>query len=158
MRKASRDIRLLLDDIRSVHNAGSIFRTAECAGVSMIYCFGTTPMPLDRFGQKRKDFAKVSLGAEDLVGWEHVADWKPLIKRLKKEGFKIIAVEQSTKSVDHRRLRSDSKMLLILGNEVDGVSKPLLDSSDLIAEIPIHGKKESLNVSVAAGVALFSIQ
>ena len=152
-----RDIRLLLDDIRSVHNAGSIFRTAECVGVSRIYCVGATPAPLDRFGRKRSDFAKVALGAEDLVSWEHLdqSATPRLVRALKKQGFKIVALEQDARSIDYRKIKAANKMLVILGNEVGGVSKALLKLSDEIAEIPLKGKKESLNVSVAAGVFLF---
>ena len=151
------DIRLLLDDIRSVHNVGSIFRTAECAGISKIYCAGTTPAPLDRFGRKRPDFAKVALGAEDLISWEHLNQSAVLrlIKALKKQGFKVVSLEQDPSSVDYHKIKATKKMLVILGNEVGGVSKPLLRLSDQIAEIPLKGKKESLNVSVAAGVFLF---
>lgn len=150
------EINLLLDNIRSVHNVGSIFRTAETAGVKKIYCLGTTPTPLDRFGRKRKDFAKVALGAEDLVAWEHLEDSSALIRKLRKEEFKIIAVEQSPKSVDYRKKKPAKKMLFILGNEVGGVSKQLLKQANQIVEIPLIGKKESLNVSVVAGIILFA--
>lgn len=158
------DIRLILDNIRSTHNVGSIFRTADAAGVSKIYCIGTTPAPVDRFGRKRKDIAKVALGAEVTVAWESVVgakDASALIKRLKKEGFKIVALEQDVRSVDYRSIFSENNILkavIILGNEVGGVSKELLALSDRIAEIPMKGDKESLNVSVAAGVVLFSLE
>ncbi len=148
---------LFLDNIRSTHNVGSIFRTAETLGISRIYCSETTPAPIDRFGRKRKDIAKVSLGAEDLVAWEHVDDGTVLVKKLKKEGFEIIAIEQDSKAVDYKKIRAKGKTLIILGNEVEGVSKKLLKLVDLIVEIPLKGKKESLNVSVAAGVALFRL-
>ena len=153
------DIRLLLDDIRSVHNVGSIFRTAETVGISKIYCAGTTPTPLDRFNRKRSDFAKVALGAEDLVSWEHLDQPAALrlVRTLKKQGFKIIALEQDPSSIDYNKIKAKDKMLIILGNEVGGVSKSLLKLSDAIAEIPLKGKKESLNVSVAAGVFLFCL-
>mgnify|MGYP000676880566 FL=1 len=78
-----KELVLILDNIRSVHNVGSIFRTAETAGVNKIYCLGTTPIPVDRFGNKRSDFAKVALGAEDLVSWEYSEDVKTLITKLK---------------------------------------------------------------------------
>lgn len=152
-----RDIRLLLDNIRSVHNAGSIFRTAETIGVSTIYCGGTTPTPLDRFGRKRKDFGKVSLGSEGFITWEHIGSSAALVKKLKKQGFQIIALEQDKDSVDYKKVKARDKTLIILGNEVEGVSRALLESADVVAEIPLKGKKESLNVSVAAGVALFRI-
>ena len=150
-------IYLLLDNIRSVHNVGSIFRTAETLGVSRIYCVGTTPVPLDRFGRKRRDFAKVSLGAEDMVAWEHVegSSAASLVKKLHSEKFKVVALEQAKNSIDYKKVKAKAKTLVILGNEVDGVSKDMLDLADTVAEIPIKGKKESLNVGVAAGVALF---
>lgn len=155
--RKQKQVALLLDDIRSIHNVGSIFRTAECAGVVKIYLSGTTPAPIDRFGRKRKDLAKVALGAEEMVSWEYAADASAVVKRLKKEGWKMIALEQAADSVDYREAKLASKNLLILGNEVSGVSKGLLRLADEIAEIPLKGKKESLNVSVAAGIALFGI-
>ena len=151
------DIRILLDNIRSVHNAGSIFRTAETLGISRIYCGETTPGPTDRFKRPRKDFAKVALGAEEIVPWEHVADPVALIKGLRKDGFQIIALEQSDASVDYKKAVAGNKALIILGNEVDGVSKLILEMSDVVAEIPMKGEKESLNVSVAAGIFLYRL-
>jgi tRNA G18 (ribose-2'-O)-methylase SpoU len=148
---------LLLDNIRSVHNVGSIFRTAEGVGVEKIYCLGTTPVPIDRFHRKRNDFAKVSLGAEELVPWEHVKDGAALIKKLKRAKFKIVALEQSKNSINYKKVKTSPKILVILGNEVGGVSKSLLRSADVVAEIPMKGKKESLNVSVSAGVFLFHL-
>jgi tRNA G18 (ribose-2'-O)-methylase SpoU len=158
---------LLLDNVRSVHNVGSIFRTAECAGVSKIICVGTTPVPVDRFGRKRNDFAKVALGAEDLVDWEHVESNKTVgtIKRLIKRGFQIVAVEQAKGAVDYSKMKNNDrvkgnkagrKSVFIFGNEVDGVSPKLIKSADSIVEIPMRGKKESLNVSVAVGIILFA--
>lgn len=153
----NKDIRLLLDNIRSVHNVGSIFRTAETCGVSRIYCIGTTPTPTDRFHRMRKDFTKVSLGSENSLIWEHKNTAISIINKLKKDKFKIISLEQAKSSVDYKKVRASSKVLIIIGNEVNGISKVLLNKSDVIAEIPMKGKKESLNVSVAAGVALFRI-
>ena len=159
-------INLILDNIRSIHNVGSIFRTAETLGISKIYCLGTTPIPLDRFSNKRKDFAKVSLGAEDSIEWKHVENGDitasepvKLIKKLKKEGFKIVALEQAPNSVDYKniKIKKGEDVAVILGNEVDGVSKDLLKVSDVIAEIPMRGKKESLNVSISAGIFLYRL-
>jgi 23S rRNA (guanosine2251-2'-O)-methyltransferase len=147
---------LILDNIRSVENTGSIFRTAEGLGVSKIYLIGTTPAPLDRFGRKRSDFAKVSLGAEEIMDWEYSNNIKSIIENLKSQNFKIISLEQSEKS---KKLESGSNnremFALIVGNEVDGVSKVALEMSDEIVEIEMKGEKESLNVSVALGIALF---
>ena len=155
----TRDVRLLLDNIRSVHNVGSLFRTAETLGIAKIYCLDTTPTPVDRFNRKRKDFGKVSLGAEEMVAWEQVTDSEALVEQLKREGFEIIALEQSEQSVDYKRVEVGPlpKLLVILGNEVDGVSKDLLKSADIVAEIPHQGMKESLNVSVAGAVFLYRL-
>ena len=151
------DIRILLDNIRSTHNVGSMFRTADTLGISRIYCVGTTPAPVDRFGRARADIAKVALGAEKTIPWELLtdADTASLIQKLKKESFKIIAVEQDASSVDYKSVEVGDKALIIFGNEVHGVAKDLLKLADIIAEIPMKGEKESLNVSVAAGVVLF---
>lgn len=157
--KLIKDIRIFLDNIRSTHNVGSIFRTAETLGISKIYCIGTTPAPIDRFGRKRADIAKVSLGGEDIVPWEYISQAKLILrlKELKKEGFQIISVEQDDGSVDYKKVKVKNKSVIVFGNEVGGVSREILKLSDVIAEIPLHGKKESLNVSVAAGVALFRV-
>jgi tRNA G18 (ribose-2'-O)-methylase SpoU len=152
-----RDIRILLHDIRSVYNVGAIFRTADAVGVSRIYLSGYTPGPLDRFGRVRKDFAKSALGAEKSVPSEHV-DIKPLSKFLsymKEKGFQIVAIEQSDKSVDYKNVELEDKVLVILGNEVGGVEKDILKMADIVAEMPMRGKKESLNVSVSAGIVLY---
>lgn len=170
--KASVEAVLILDNIRSTHNVGSIFRTADAAGVSKIYCIGTTPAPIDRFGRKRADIAKVSLGAEDTIPWEQIGNDDvarsvgDAVKNLKRDGFTVVSLEQDERSVDYRSFssslssqdRKPPKVALILGNEVGGVSKDLLDVSDEIIEIPMAGKKESLNVAVAAGVALFALK
>lgn len=156
-KRQNREIRLLLDNIRSVHNVGSIFRTAETIGVSTIYCLETTPTPRDRFGRKRSDLSKVALGAEEMIVWEHTTDASVLIKKLKLDGFQIIALEQDDNSIDYKKIKPAGKSLLILGNEVDGVSPTLLKMADIIAEIPMKGEKESLNVSVSAGIALYRI-
>ena len=156
-----REAILVLDNIRSVHNVGSIFRTAETLGISKVYCIGTTPTPLDRFNNKRPDFAKVSLGAEESLVWEYVEDGIVLLQKLKKAGARIVALEQSSNSMDYKDISlsssSKSKVVIILGNEVEGVSKEILSLVDVIAEIPMKGKKESLNVSVSAGIFLYRL-
>lgn len=150
-----RDTRILLHDIRSVYNVGAIFRTADAIGVTKIYLSGFTPTPLDRFNQPRPDFAKCALGSEKTVAWEYVKSPTTLINRLKKEGTQVISVEQDKKSVDYKKVKPAQKSLVILGNEVSGVSKRVLSKSDVIAEIPMRGLKESLNISVSAGIVLF---
>lgn len=154
---------LILDNIRSVENTASIFRTADGLGVEKIFLIGTTPYPLDRFGRKRKDFAKVALGAEETIAWEYSKEIVSVINGLKKEGLKIIALEQDSRSRKLSALPAGrqgnkfERFALIVGNEVEGVSKEALALADEIVEIPMHGKKESLNVSVATGIALFTL-
>ncbi len=148
---------VILHNIRSVYNVGAIFRTADAVGVSKIYLTGYTPTPLDRFGRERKDVAKSALGAEKSVEWEYVKNVSSVIKKLKKEYFEIVAVEQSENSIDYKKFKSKQKTAFLFGNEVRGVSKQLLQKCDKVIEIPMRGKKESLNVSVSAGVVLFRV-
>ncbi len=147
---------IILDNIRSVENVGSIFRTSDAAAVAKIYLCGTTPTPLDRFGRARKDLAKVALGAEKTIAWEHVPHTKDAIKHLKKENVRIVAVEQDKNAIDYKKAKVETDTAFIFGNEVDGVSKEVLGLSDTIVEIPMHGTKESLNVAVTVGIVLFS--
>jgi 23S rRNA (guanosine2251-2'-O)-methyltransferase len=148
---------LILDNIRSVENTGSIFRTADGLGVERIYLVGTTPTPLDRFGRKRSDLSKVSLGAEETVPWEYAKEISPVLTRLKEAGYQIIALEQSEHSEYLQNFKPKGKFALVVGNEVEGVSKVALEMSDVILEIEMKGEKESLNVSVSAGIALYSL-
>ena len=150
-------ISILLHNIRSTHNVGSIFRTADALGVTKIYLSGYTPTPLDRFGKARKDVAKVSLGAEKTIDWEYTESPFDVIKNLKKLKHQIIALEQSKKSVDYKKVKVKKPVLFIVGNEVGGIESKILSLCDVVAEIGMKGKKESLNVSVAFGVALFRI-
>lgn len=147
----------VLHDIRSVHNVGSIFRTADGAGFRKLYLCGITPLPLDRFRRVRPDFAKVALGAEKNMAWESVPDTGVLIKKLKKEGWKILALEQSKKSLRFDLLREvgPRRCALVVGSEVGGIPAVILKLADKILEIPMLGKKESLNVSVAFGIAAY---
>lgn len=149
----------ILDNLRSVENTGSIFRTAECLGVSKIILIGTTPTPLDRFNRKRKDFTKISLGAEEMIEWEYSKEISPVILKLKNEGFKIIALEQDQKAIKINDFNAGDleKFALIVGNEVNGVSFEALKLSDSVLEIPMQGKKESLNVSVSTGIAVYKL-
>jgi len=151
------EIYLVLHNIRSLHNVGAIFRTAEGLGVKKIYLTGYTPEPHDIFGKLRKDFTKTALGAEKYLEWEKVKNVFNLLRRLKKEKIQIIALEQSKSSVNIKKFKPRGKFALILGNEVRGVPKSVLKKCDKIIEIPMRGKKESLNVSVATGIALFAI-
>jgi 23S rRNA (guanosine2251-2'-O)-methyltransferase len=160
MKKTAQGERVVvLDNIRSTFNVGSIFRTADCLGISKIFLCGITPAPQDRFGRARADIAKVSLGAEKTIAWEQSSLTAELVKKLKKEGFKIVSIEQDARAVDYRELKikKSENIALVMGNEVSGVSPDVLKISDTIAEIPLHGEKESLNVLVAFAVAGFRI-
>lgn len=156
-KRNDKNICVILHNIRSTHNVGSIFRTADAAHVSKIYLTGYTPAPLDNFGRKRKDISKVALGAEDMVVWEKVANISKLISELKNEGFQIVALEQNKKSMDYKKVKLAKKAVIIVGNEVSGIPSSILSHCDVVAEIPMRGKKESLNVSVAFGIATFRL-
>jgi len=154
------EVYVLLHNIRSTHNVGSIFRTADAAGISKIYLSGYTPQPIDRFGRPVMELAKVALGGEGSVAWEYQEDPLEIIKKFKKEHAhksQIIALEQSGKSVDYKEVKPEFPMLFIVGNEVDGVPQEILAECDVIAEIDMKGKKESLNVGVSFGIAIFRI-
>lgn len=152
-----KEVAVLLHNIRSTHNVGSIFRTCDALGVSKIYLSGYSPTPLDKFNRPRKDIAKVALGAEKNIAWEFVENPENLIKKLKKQNFQVVALEQSEESVDYKKVKVKYPLLFIVGNEVSGVDKNILSLGDVVVEIPMMGEKESLNVSVAFGVALFRI-
>ena len=149
---------VVLHGIRSVHNVGSIFRTADAAGVKKIYLCGITPTPLDRFGAMRRDFIKVSLGAEKTVAWEKAVSTVKVLEKLKRAGHKVVAVEQSKKSVPYHKFKpGKNKIALVMGSEVRGVPPSILKKTDKILEIPMRGKKESLNVSVSFGIAIYRL-
>jgi len=153
--KKENNVFILLHDIRSVHNVGSMWRTANAAGVTKIFLSGYTPSPVDRFGRERKDFAKVALNSQISVAWEFVENPVSFIKKLKREGFYIVAIEQAKNSVDYKKVKIKRPVLFLVGNEVEGIPQKFLKLADVVAEIPMKGDKESLNVSVAFGVALF---
>lgn len=145
---------ILLDNIRSLHNVGSIFRTADGAWFEKIFLTGYTPTP------PRKEIAKTALWAEKSVLWEYYEDPREIISTLKKEGTLIISIEQATSSTGNiqKYLEDNSKNIcIIMGNEINGVSKDLLDLSDIVFELPMQGIKQSLNVSVTAGIVMYYI-
>jgi len=149
---------LILPDIRSAINIGAMFRTADAVGISKIYLTGFSPRPTDKFGRIQKDIAKSALGAENFIKWEYKKSLATVISKLKKEGYMIIAIEQDKKAIDYRKVSTRGKKnAIIMGPEVTGLSQSILNRCDTIAQIPMHGQKESLNVSVACGVALFRI-
>jgi len=154
--KQKKELFLILHNIRSAYNIGSIFRTADAAGVSKIYLTGITPTPIDRFGRKRADIAKTALGAERTVEWEYTKDVLELLSILKKKEIYIIAVEQDKEAVAYTEIPAVFPKAFMFGNEVKGISQEVLRQCNMIAYIPMKGAKESLNVSVAVGIILFS--
>ncbi len=157
---------VILHNIRSLYNVGSIFRTADAAGMEKIYLCGITPSPVDTFGKPRQQLTKVSLAAEKYVEWDassrSTRATLKLLEKLKGEGYKIFAVEQSKKSVPYYELKTTNykpktKIALVLGNEIKGLPLSILKRADKILEIPMRGKKESLNVAVAFGIVVFHL-
>ena len=148
---------LILNDIRSVFNVGALFRTADAVGITKIVISGFTPAPIDRFGRTRSDLAKSALGAEQVVPWEQVPNIFDCLNTYKKAGYQIIGLEQAPHSVDYKQVTPAEKMVFVLGTETVGMSSELIDQCDIIAEIPMRGTKESLNVSVAAGILLYRV-
>lgn len=157
---------LLVNDIRSTHNVGSIIRTAECFGVSHIYFTGYTPYPstnndsrLPHVSSKlTTQISKTSLGAEKDVPWSHHHNLRELISRLKTEDFEIIALEQDSSSISIEKFVPSENTAILLGNEVKGIDPDLMSHCDKIVEIPIFGKKESLNVVQATAIMLYQIK
>ncbi|HDO23771.1 MAG TPA: TrmH family RNA methyltransferase [bacterium] len=154
----NKNIFVVLHNIRSLNNVGSIFRTADGAGVLKIFLTGYTPAPVDSFNRERKEIHKTALGAEKFIEWEKTGDIGKLIKKLRKEGVCVVAVEQSPKAIDYKKFKPKFPLAIILGNEVRGLSKKVLEKCGAIAQIPMCGKKESLNIAVAAGIALYEFK
>jgi 23S rRNA (guanosine2251-2'-O)-methyltransferase len=145
---------VILHDVRSLYNVGAIFRTADGAGVAKIFLTGYTPAPIDRFGRTVTEINKTSLGASGMVPWEQ-GDIVDVIARLHADGVSVVAVEQAATSVSLYEYEPPAKVAYIFGNEVLGVPPAVSLLADTILEIPMVGEKESLNVSVTAGVVLF---
>lgn len=150
------DTYLILHNIRSAYNVGSIFRTADAAGVKKVYLTGYTPGPVDRFGRKRNSIQKVALGAEETVEWEEGRIYE-VIEKLKEDDVEIVAVEQDKRSILFSDFKQRGSTAFIFGNEVGGIEEEICGACSRILEIPMKGKKESLNVSVAVGIILFGL-
>ena len=144
---------VVLDNIRSQHNIGSAFRTADSFRVVKIYLCGICATP------PTAEIHKSALGAEFSVDWEYYKETIDVVKRLKDEGFTIISVEQAENStmLDSFQLPENQKIALIYGNEVKGVEQAVVDASDICLEIPQYGTKHSLNVSVSIGITIWKI-
>jgi tRNA G18 (ribose-2'-O)-methylase SpoU len=149
---------VVLDNIRSLENVGSIFRTADTLGMDKIYLGGISGMC--RRGAAKflnPKISKTALGAELNVSWEHCWQTWRIIDKLKREGVEIVCLEQAKKAIDILKFRPKFPLALVVGNEIKGVSKAILKRADAVVQIPMLGKKESLNVAVAFGIAGFEI-
>jgi tRNA G18 (ribose-2'-O)-methylase SpoU len=146
---------VILENIRSAYNVGSIFRTADGSGVKKLYLAGYTPTPVDRFGRTQNEIKKTSLGASETLEWEQVPDIQSCIQKLKTDGYTVVAVEQTPTSISLQDFLPPQQVAYIFGNEVEGVSDESCALADTIVEIPMLGQKESLNVSVAVGITLY---
>jgi len=157
------NIVVIAHNIRSTHNVGAIFRTAEGFGVTKIILSGYTPYPtlvndsrLPHIADKlTKQISKTALGAELIVPFEHLEE--PPLESLKSQGFRIVALEQADTSIPLAKYQPSSRVALLLGEEVEGITADLLTQCEDIIEIPMVGKKESFNVSVATGIALYAL-
>jgi len=144
---------VLLNSIRSSYNVGSIFRTSDGVMIEKLFLCGYTPTP------EKKEVIKTALGSQNSVNWEYVKDAREVINRLKNQGVKICALELTDKSVSYYNVsKSDFPLCLIVGNEISGVSQELIDMCDFSIEIPQFGIKQSLNVAVAYGIAVFDLR
>lgn len=142
---------LILDDVRSAMNVGSAFRTSDAFKLEKIYLAGITAQPPNR------EINKTALGAQDSVEWSHVPNITECIEELRKEGYQIVAVEQADESTSLLEFRVDSglKYAFVFGNEVFGVNDQVVETADMVLEIPQYGTKHSLNISVSIGVVLW---
>jgi len=147
-----RKIRLLAHNVRSLWNVGSFFRTADACAVEKIYLAGYTGTP------PRKEITKTALGAEETIPWEKTDDHVQLLQSLKDDGWKIVALELTPEAMNLAEYQPPEKICLIVGHELSGVPEDILSICDHVIKIPMLGKKESLNVAVAAGIALYHLR
>lgn len=163
--RAMRQVVLLVHDIRSTHNVGSLLRTAEGMGVQMIYFTGYTPYPRDSLDERLPHIArkldaqihKTALGAEKSVKWSHHPDVTALIGELRSQGYQIVGLEQHTRSTMLSEFHPINKVAILLGREVEGLERYLIEACDEIVEIPMHGHKESFNVVQATAMTLYTV-
>ena len=150
---AKAPIVVVLDNIRSCHNIGSVFRTSDALLIEKIFLCGISSTPPD------KEIRKTALGAENTVAWEYHPDTREAVSILKAQGYTLIAVEQVEQSISLSEYRPsiDSKLALVFGNEVKGVQQEVVDHCDLALEIPQFGTKHSFNISVSVGIVLWDL-
>lgn len=160
---SQREIVLIAHNLRSCHNVGSLLRTAEGLGVQKIFLTGYTPYPLtdrDRrlpheAAKLHKQIQKTALGAEEFVDWQHEDDVYSAIRDLKQKGFEVFALEQTPGSISLPGFNAPGKVAILVGREVEGVEREVLEACDAALEIPMSGRKESFNVVQAAAMALY---
>ncbi|MDM1549953.1 RNA methyltransferase [Empedobacter falsenii] len=142
---------VVLDNVRSMHNVGAVFRTSDAFLIDKIYLCGITATP------PHKEIHKTAIGAENSVDWEYVKDSNELVEKLKEDGYQIVTIEQTEGSVLLNEFEVDQsrKYAIVMGNEVDGVQQSIIDQCDTCIEIPQSGTKHSLNVSVCTGIILW---
>lgn len=144
---------VLLNSIRSSYNVGSIFRTSDGAMIEKLFLCGYTPCP------PKKEVLKTALGSQNSVDWEYRKNPSDEIINLKKKGYTIVALEQTSKNISYTELtKNHFPLCLIIGNEITGVNQELIDLCDISIEIPQFGIKQSLNVAVAYGIAIFELR
>jgi len=134
---------------------GAIFRTADGAGFSKIFLFGHTPAPIDRFGRIQSEIKKTSLGASETMLWEKVEDLTDFLQLQKNNSVSVVALEQTKRSLPLKEFSVPQSVLYVVGNEIDGVSEEVITAADTVVELPMLGEKESLNVSVSAGILMY---
>lgn len=144
-----KNIVVLLDNIRSIYNVGSVFRTSDACGISKIILCGITATP------EHPKVAKTALGAEKNIEWEYEKSSLEAITKFKLLGYKIYSIEITNNAVDFRSIKYEDNTLLILGHEVDGIPNEIIELSDKVIKIPMIGIKESLNVSTAFGIVAY---
>lgn len=158
-------VMLIAHNLRSCHNVGSLLRTADGLGIEKVYLTGYTPYPLSGHDDRMPHLArkidaqihKTALDAEKYVDWEHQEDVLQVIQELRRDGWQVVALEQSERSVPLPELHLQTKVALLVGREVEGVEHEVLAVCDLITEIPMHGSKESFNVATAAAMGLYQL-
>lgn len=157
---------LVVHNVRSTHNVGSILRSADGLGISHVYLTGYTPYPIKKNDERLpyvrakvdKQIHKTALGAEKTVNWTQSVNVEYLFMQLKKDGYLVAALEQTSQAMPLNEFKPRQNIALVVGNEVEGVDKSVLDKCDVHLQIPMQGKKESFNVAVATAIALYHLQ
>lgn len=145
------EVVLILDNIRSVYNVGAIFRTADAARINKLYLCGITAHP------PRSDIEKTALKTIDSVPWQYSENCLDIINELKKSAYQIVALEQTSESINYKNFKFKKPIAIVLGNEVNGIDEFVLNKCDSAVEIPMYGIANSLNVATAAGIILYHL-